>query len=814
MDNPAKTFSESPEDPFSVHRAASVVLDDVASVVGWSTRAQTLLGHRDQDVLGRPAAEFLVHPGDLELVLGATAACLREGGWFGVVPVLHRDGHRVEVGCRVRAIARGESHREWYVVAAPASEVVQWETDRWVLDGLFRRSPIGLSVYAPDLTFLRVNRAITKFSGVPAEMHQGQRTGDFLFQPDAEAVDHQLRRVLETGRSSIFYEQPCRLRRDPQRELYVSVSAFRMQDANGHVLGVTQTIEDVTERYRARRRLALLSEAGARIGTTLDVGRTARELAEVAVPDLADSASVDLLEAVPHGGEPAQDRFGAVCRAAVQSVFPDTAEVMYPVGHTIRIPPGSTQARSLTEGRPVFEADMDRALAWLEDDPARAQAARDVGAHSLMVVPLVARGLVLGLISLWRTRRREPFEADDLTLAEEFAARAALSIDNARRYTQQHQAALTLQHSLLPGDVPGHPAAEVAHRYLPANTATGVGGDWFDVIPLSGLRIALVVGDVVGRGLHAAATMGRLRTAVHTLAQLDPTPDEVLSHLDDLVDRLASEQRQTDEDAPPVVGATCLYAVYDPVCRSCSIARAGHPPPVHVTPEGRAEIVDVPAGPPLGLGGFPFETAEIDLAEGSLLALYTDGLLGTRGRDLDDSLAMLCGALTAPAGSLEETCTTVEDTLLKGRRAGEAADDVALLIARTRVLAPEQVATWDLPSDATAAGQARTLVEAQLAAWGLEEAAFVTELIVSELVTNAYRYAAGGPITLRLIRDNQLICEVSDTSSTSPHLRRAQTTDEGGRGLFLVAQLSERWGTRYTREGKTIWTEYPLHSGF
>ncbi|MFI8185598.1 SpoIIE family protein phosphatase [Actinacidiphila glaucinigra] len=813
MDNPAKTFSESPEDPFSVHGAASVVLDDDASVVGWSARAETLLGHRAGDVLGRPAPELLVHPADLELVLGVTAACLREGGWFGVVPVLHRDGRRVEVGCRVRAVAREDDRREWYVVAAPAAEVVQWETDRWVLDGLFRRSPIGLAVFAPDLTFLRVNRAITKFSGVPAQKHQGLRTADFLFGPDAEAVDDQLRRVLETGRSSIFSEQPCRLRRDPQRELYVAVSAFRMEDTYGHVLGVTQTVEDVTERYRARRRLALLSEAGARIGTTLDVGRTARELAEVAVPGLADSASVDLLEAVPQGEEPAQDAFPVVCRAAVQSVFPDTEQIMYPVGRTIGIPPGSTQARSLAEGRPVFESDMDRALAWLDEDPARARAAREVGAHSLMVVPLVARGLVLGLISLWRTRRREPFEADDLTLAEEFAARAALSIDNARRYTQQHQAALTLQHSLLPGNVPWHPAAEVAHRYLPANTATGVGGDWFDVIPLSGLRIALVVGDVVGRGLHAAATMGRLRTAVHTLAHLDPTPDEVLSHLDDLVDRLASEQRETDENAPPVVGATCLYAVYDPVSRRCSLARAGHPPPVVVTPEGRASLVNIPPGPPLGLGGLPFETAEIELAEGSTLALYTDGLLCTRCRDVDDSIAMLCGALTAPSGSLEETCGAVEDTLLKGRRATEAADDVALLVARTRVLAPEQVATWDLSPDATAAGEARSLVESKLAEWGLEEAAFVTELIVSELVTNAYRYA-GGPITLRLIRDSHLICEVSDASSTSPHLRRARTTDEGGRGLFLVAQLSERWGTRYTREGKTIWTEQPLQGDF
>ncbi|WP_406002747.1 SpoIIE family protein phosphatase [Streptomyces sp. NBC_00829] len=337
------------------------------------------------------------------------------------------------------------------------------------------------------------------------------------------------------------------------------------------------------------------------------------------------------------------------------------------------------------------------------------------------------------------------------------------------------------------------------------------GPDWFDVIPLSGLRVALVVGDVVGHGIHAAATMGRLRTAVHTLANLDLTPDEVLSHLDDLVDRLAAEQEPTDERSPQVVGATCLYAVYDPVTRHCALARAGHPPPAAVTPNGQVHLLDVPAGPPLGLGGLPFEAAELQLAEGSLLALYTDGLIQGHKRDVVESLAVLCGALAVPARSLEETCKAVEGALLHDRPAEYVADDVALLIARTRVLAAEKVATWELPVEATAAARARTLTASQLAAWGLEEMGFTTELIVSELVTNAYRYG-GGPIVLRLIRDGRLICEVSDAASTSPHLRRARTTDEGGRGLFLVAQLTERWGTRYTREGKTIWTEQGLSS--
>ncbi|MEV0375085.1 SpoIIE family protein phosphatase [Streptomyces sp. NPDC050636] len=807
MDASLSTFSEGPEDPFAVRRAASVVLDPHARIVGWSGRAEELLGYAPEDVLGRSADGVLTdNPSDRAVVMEAVAACTRDQGWFGIVPLRHRDGHRVEMGCRARVVIRPDSTYEWYLVGAPAQEVVQWETDRSVLDGLFRRSPIGLAVYAPDLSILRVNRAIAKFSGAPAELHRGLRASDFLFQADADTVEAQLREVLESGKSSIFAEQPCRILTAPDQELVASASAFRMQDSAGRVLGVAQTVEDVTDRYRARRRLALLNEASARIGTTLDVATTARELAEVAVPDLADYVSVDLLEPVNRGEEPVPGTYGEVHRMAIRGVSPEASQVMYPVGETFSFPPQAPHIRCLVERRPVLETYRGSHLPWLAEDPERSERVLSEGLHSLMVVPLAARGLVLGTLGLWRSRRPEPFEEDDLTLAEELASRAALCIDNARRYTQQHQAALTLQHSLLPGEVPGHPAAEVAHRYRPADPAAGVGGDWFDVIPLSGLRVALVVGDVVGHGTHAAVTMGRLRTAVHTLANLDLAPDEVLAHLDALVDRLAVEQEATDAHSPQLIGATCLYAIYDPVSRRCTLARASHLPPVVVTPDGQASIPDVPAGPPLGLGGLPYETTELELAEGSLLALYTDGLVEAREQDVDEGLAQLRAALTVPARTVEETCAAVEEAMLPER----PADDVALLIARTRALATEKVATWELPAEPTAAAEARNLTTRQLAEWQLDEMAVTTELIVSELVTNAYRYAAG-PITLRLIRHCDLICEVSDGSSTSPHLRQARSTDEGGRGLFLVAQLAQRWGTRYVGDGKTIWAEQPLH---
>jgi PAS domain S-box-containing protein len=810
MTGPVTLFSESPEDPFSLARAVSVVLDHRCLVVGWSDRARELLGFTAQEVLGRPAADFLVDQRDHDVVREAAAACIRDGGWFGIVPVRCHDGRRRGFGVRARRVIRPDQANEWYLVGAPAEEVAQWEIDRSVMDGLFSRSPIGLSIHDPALEILRVNRAIARIGGVEPEQARGHRIGDFLVRPDAEMIESQLREVLATGRPMIFTEQSCRMRSDPRRERFLAVSAFRMEDAAGKTLGVTQLVEDVTDRHRARRRLAMLNEASARIGTTLDVETTASELVEVAAPGLADCVTVDLLEAVGLGEEPVPDAVGPVRRTALKTVAPHTEELLYPVGTLKSFAADTPQARCLSSRRPVLEADFDPLDAASGLDPDRGERARSLGVHSLMVVPLTARGLVLGLLTLWRYRLPEPFEEDDLTLASEFAARAALSIDNARRYTQQHRTALALQRRLLPHSFPDHPAVAIAHRYLPAGGAAGVGGDWFDVIPLSGARVALVVGDVVGHGINAAATMGRLRTAVHTLADLDLEPDEVLSHLDDLVTRLAGEQESDEEGSPgdQVVGATCLYAVYDPVSQRCSLARAGHPPPAVVTPGGNVSFPDLPAGPPLGLGGLPFEAAELELPEGSVLALYTNGLIEGDEHDVEAGLSGLSVALAGAGRPLEETSQAVVDALLPAR----PIDDVALLLAQTRTLAPENVASWVLPAEPTAPAVARGLTAGQLVDWGLDEMIFTTELIVSELITNAYRYAGSGPLTLRLIHHHRLICEVSDPSSTSPHLRRARSTDEGGRGLLLVAQLTARWGTRHAREGKTVWTEQELPS--
>ncbi|MBV6698322.1 SpoIIE family protein phosphatase [Kitasatospora aureofaciens] len=590
-----------------------------------------------------------------------------------------------------------------------------------------------------------------------------------------------------------------------ERLLAVNV---RLTDRDGGPPGFVATLRDSTELLAlsgraevAQRRLRLLYDAGVTVGSSLDLTRTAEELAQVAVPRFADFVTVDLAEQVLAGEEPlAGSSLVQMRRAAVAGVRSDAP--FYPVGTVLNVVPTTPLAGALDSGEPRLEPRLAETQGWRKQDPERSAQILAYGVHSLARVPLRARGVLLGVARFWRADRAEPFEADDLALAEELVAHAAVCIDNARRYTREHAMAVTLQHSLLPRSLPVQSALDVAHRYLPAQE--GVGGDWFDVIPLPGARVALVVGDVVGHGLHAAATMGRLRTAIHNFSTLDLPPDELLGHLDDLVIRIDQDETADGEGAE-LAGATCLYAIYDPVSRRCTLASAGHPPPAVVGPDGRVEFPELPTGPPLGLAVLPFETAELEVAEGSRLVLYTDGLVEDRERDIGEGLEQLRAALTGPPRTPEQTCADVLGAMLPER----PQDDIALLVARTRVLAPDHVAEWDVPSDPAAVGGVRAAVAEQLAVWGLDEAAFVTELILSELVTNAIRYGSG-PIRVRLLRDRSLICEVSDGSSTSPHLRYAATMDEGGRGLFLVAQFADRWGTRYTATGKVIWTEQPL----
>jgi len=589
----------------------------------------------------------------------------------------------------------------------------------------------------------------------------------------------------------------------------VLVLNLRPTDRDGGPPGSVATLRDSTELSAlsdtvdlARGRLRLVHEASSVIGTTLDVKRSAEEVAAWGTREFADLVTVDLVDGVTDGDEP-EPGSTLVYRAAVGG---SPGAPVQAVGDTFSYRPATPPARSLGSGRALLMRDLRDETGWQTQDPDRARRIMAYGLRSLVSVPLRARGVTLGVATFWRDGGRAAFEPDDLSVAEEAAGHAALCIDNARRYTREHSMAVTLQRNLLPRGVPRQGAVDVAYRYLPAQA--GVGGDWFDVIPLPGARVALVVGDVVGHGVHAAATMGRLRTAVHNLAALDLPPDELLGHLDEWVERT-----DLQEDAPdrgqPITGATCLYVVYDSVSGTVTAATAGHPPPAVVHPDGTVAFLRPPVSPPLGLGaGLPVETETLTLPEGSRLVLYTDGLVEDRHRDMDSSLELLGKALAGPARTPEDTCTAVTEALLPAR----PADDVALLVARTHRLAPDRVAEWDVPDDPSAVGPLRDACSRQLEQWGLEELSFTTELILSELVTNAIRYATG-PIHVRLLYDRTLVCEISDGSSTSPHIRRAGANDEGGRGLYLVASFAERWGTRYTARGKTIWSAQTLPQG-
>ncbi|MFI8823863.1 amino acid permease [Streptomyces sp. NPDC053431] len=367
--------------------------------------------------------------------------------------------------------------------------------------------------------------------------------------------------------------------------------------------------------------------------------------------------------------------------------------------------------------------------------------------------------------------------------------------------TRGHTSALRLQRRLMPRDLPPRTAVDVAARYVPADTRSGVGGAWFDVVPLSSARVGLVIGNVLGYGLPAAATMGSLRTSLRALARLDLDPDELLSHLDDLVGK--------KEHGIEGIGVTCLYAVYDPVTGECRLARAGHSAPAVIRPgDGADGYLELPPGPPLGVGGPPFQSTELHLPEGSLLAFFTDGVVQALDPDITVGRGVLADILAQYQGPLEDLCEQAQSALL----AGPVDDDAALLLVRTRRLDPQNVTTWEFPPDPAAVADARAAAAGRLEDWGLDLLSFTTELVVSELVTNVIRYAAG-PVRLRLIRDRTLICEVSDTGHTSPHLRHAATDEEGGRGLFIIAQLTQRWGTRFTPTGKTIWVEQAIPSG-
>ncbi|WP_405852961.1 SpoIIE family protein phosphatase [Streptomyces sp. NBC_00090] len=660
---------------------AAVVIDGRGRIVLWSPQAENLFGYRADEALGRYIARLIVGAEHREEAIRLFGEVLRGGStWAGIFPVRHKDGTTRDVEFRNMRLTDDLGGLYALGIAADRSVVERVETELALSDRLVSQSPIGLAVLDTALRYVLVNPALERINGVPAALHLGRRVGDMLPRVDGEALEAALRTVLATGEPLLNHQTVGRTPADPDREHAWSVSFYRLEGAEGRVLGVAASVIDVTERHdadteadRSRRRLALVADASTRVGTTLEVDRTAAELAGVVVPELADIAAVDVLDSVlalRRPGAPVEVEGPELFRAlAVKASGPTEAlPAADPPGAVAMYGADRLVTRCVHTGRPVLVEHIGPGdLSRIARSPEAAELLGRAGVHSYLAVPLIARGEVLGALDLKRDRNPLPFDGDDVLLATELAARAAVSIDNARWYQSMRNSAVTLQRSLLPGTPPERPGLEVAVRYQPAQASSEVGGDWYDVIPLPDDKTALVVGDVMGSGIDAAATMGRLRTATIAFADLDLQPAQVLRHLDRITAGLEHYI------------ATCLFAVHDPHRGRCRIANAGHLPPVRVPADGPAELVRLSTGVPLGVGGGTFRTARVPFRPGDTLVLYTDGLVETRDAAIDDRLAVLVGLLDKARGPLEETC----DLLLRALRRPGAQDDVALLIARS-----------------------------------------------------------------------------------------------------------------------------------
>jgi PAS domain S-box-containing protein len=540
------------------------------------------------------------------------------------------------------------------------------------LGALFDQLPVGLVFTDREVRTTRTNAAYRRLVGLPDEALIGRRPSEVAAGADVVLAERIIaEEVINRGASvsNVPMEQTV-----AGEHRVLSWSADRMMD-NGQVLGAVVSVTDVTDRVQADRalrranaRLDLLQRAGSQVGTTLDIFRTAGELADLAVPGLADRVAVELCEAVLQGEDPPSDAVALLVRRVAVRDAATRSTVGFAVGDLITVPVASVTALAAWRGEPFLARNWTEMSGQVQFTPEHAQALLSRGVHTLMLVPLVARGVMLGMAAFCRAENPEPYDEDDLRLVSDLVSRAAVHIDNARLYTHEHTTAITLQRSLLPRHIPSVAGLDIAYRYQPASQAAEVGGDWFDVIALDGGQVALVVGDVAGHGIHAAALMGELRTTTAALAHLSCPPGQIMAQLSGMV--------AADGDE---AGATCLYAVYDPASRRCRLTSAGHLPPALRHPGGSVEFLDLPGGVMLGAAQGDYAVTDTDLPVGSVLALYTDGLIEHPGQDLSAGMSRLARALAAgPARSPDQLCNRV-----LACTDPHARDDIALLLART-----------------------------------------------------------------------------------------------------------------------------------
>ncbi|MBT2383410.1 SpoIIE family protein phosphatase [Streptomyces sp. ISL-11] len=752
---------------------AVAVVDFAGLVTHWSSGARRLFGHTREEAVGSAATDLMPVSGALSAAHGYPS-CGR---------------------ARLTDSGRGPVDVLWWaypLVGSGPERLLVLASDAGDPDGGAdgRLSP----AFAPHTDFPEAARLAGRLPDILPSM------GPAMSGRIAE-------QVLELGYPVLEINHSERLPVTPDWGLpkYVERRSRRTAAAAGGdavpPAGDADLAPDL-EYAAVRERLEFLNEVSGGIGTSLDLERTIREVTSAAVPRFTDFAGTHLRAAVLAGegfpdGPP--DVTTVWHRVWVEhNDEPGRWDDTVPVGEAIAFPEHTPFFQCMVTGEPVLIPRISEELGNRISGQFEKRDLRPlINGRSMLVVPLKARNVVLGFMVLMRRDGREPFNDMDRTTGAELAARAGLVLDNARMYTYQENVAETLQDSMLPQFTPRMAGCDTATRYLPGTRLGRVGGDWFDTIKLPGSRTALVVGDVMGHGLNAAAMMGQLRTAVQTMAALDLPPEQLLRNLDDLAQRLGEHYL-----------ATCLYAVYDPVRSELRIANAGHIPPVLVRAEdGRSELLTLPTGAPIGVGGVAFETARVRVAPGDRLVLCTDGLVEVRGQDIGTGLAALCESAAHPAASMDDACDTIIRALnpADGRN-----DDVALLMARLNGIPPEHVAQWQLDREPAAAGRARRLVRDRLLEWGLAEAAGTTELLVSELVTNAVRHTVSRRVGLRLVRTESLLCEVTDEDHRLPALIGAGPAEEFGRGLRVLGGLAREWGASHDRDGKTVWFEQSL----
>ncbi|MFD5100576.1 ATP-binding SpoIIE family protein phosphatase [Streptomyces albidochromogenes] len=818
---------------------AVVVVGGDGLVSHWSSGAQRLFGHRREDAVGALAADLLPVSGALHTPYEYDALAPGADGPPG-------DGFAGHLTCGRAKCPRPDGGP--YPPGDSGSLDVLWWAYPLAVPG-----PERLLVLAADASRLgeesgpyeRVAPGFALHTEFPDAGRLADRLPDILPHMGPATASRIVAQVLELGypvlEMSTYARVPVtpdwgvpRHRRRPgtvERPPAPDADAGRAGPpaaapaagpAHAHALDRAPALDrddlehaaafdhaDDLEHAAVRERLEFLNEVSARIGSSLDLARTIREVTSAAVPRFADFAGTHLRvrmlsgEGFPDGPPDVNTAWRRVW--VEHNDEPGRWDDTVPVGEELAFPEQTPFFQCMMTGEPVLLPHIDTALS--ERIAARFEE-RDlrplIGGRSLLVVPLTARTVVLGFMVLMRRPGREPFTDMDRRTGAELAARAGLVLDNARMYTHQQQVAETLQESMLPQVAPRMAGCDIATRYLPGTAGGRVGGDWFDTIRLPGSRTALVVGDVVGHGVNAAAMMGQLRTAVHTMAALDIPPARLLRSLDDLAHQFGDHYL-----------ATCLYAVYDPVAGELLISSAGHLPPVLVRAgTGRGELIDVPGGALIGLGGVPFATARVRVSPGDRLVLCTDGLVEVPGEDIGTGLAALCASAAHPAASMDEACDAVVRALAgpAAERSGGHNDDIALLMARLNGMPSGDTTTWRLEPTAADVCRARKLVDGQLARWGLPELADTTRLLVSEVVTNAVRHAGGRPVELRLARADTLLCEVSDADHTLPAMRDAGPEEESGRGLRLVSTLAHRWGASHFGPGKVVWFEQALPS--